>query len=201
MEYAFEVRVEASVARILLGDSNAMEGSMLTADERESFALQVMEEVRRWAGVQMRPNASPHEEGSSDGVEFRLNGRQIGHIHSDCAVHLSLTKALKAAVVRENLAEPLTIAPTSAWAMFNPTQLGEAGHAIWLLRLNYVRLRRQRLTPYAAANSELLQKHEAALGIVSPSISALLEHTQLRSSPRPLPSLDVPVQSPTELSA
>ena len=174
---------------------------MLTSDEREAFALQVMEEVRRWTGVEMRPHASPHEAGSSDGVEFRLNGRQIGHIHSDCSVHLSLTKALKAAIVRENLAEPLPIAPTSAWAMFNPIKLQDVGHAIWLLRLNYVRLRRQRLTPYAAANSALVQKHEAMLGIVSPSVSALLQHTQLRSSPRPLPSLDLPSASQSELSA
>ncbi|MDB4892878.1 MAG: hypothetical protein JWL61_4733 [Gemmatimonadetes bacterium] len=174
---------------------------MLTADERERFALHVMEEVRRWTGVEMRPHASAHEPGSSDGVEFRLNGRQIGHIHSDCAVHLSLTKALKATIVRESLAEPLAIAPTSAWAMFNPTRLDDSAHAIWLLRLNYVRLRRQRLTPYAAANSALLQMHETKLGIVSPSVSALLQHTQLRSSPRPLPSPDIPAQSQNELSA
>jgi len=163
---------------------------MLTADERETFALQVMEEVRRWTGVEMRPHASPHEAGSSDGVEFRLNGRQIGHIHSDCAIHLSLTKALKASVVKENLAEPLPIAPMSTWAMFNPTRVEDAVHAIWLLRLNYVRLRRQRLTPLAATNSALLQKHEAALGAVSSSVTALLKQTQLRSKPRPLPSLD-----------
>jgi hypothetical protein len=174
---------------------------MLTADERETFALQVMEEVRRWTGVEMRPHASPHEPGSSDGVEFRLNGRQIGHIHSDCAVHVSLTKALKATIVRENLAEPLSIAPTSAWVMFNPTRVDDASHGIWLLRLNYVRLRRQRLTPYAAANSALLQEHEAKLGIVSTSIAALLQHTQMRSSRRPLPSLDIPAQSQNELSA
>ncbi len=85
--------------------------------------------------------------------------------------------------------------------MFNPTRLDDARHAIWLLRLKYVRLRRQWLTPHAAAKSELLQKHEAALSIVSPSISALLQHTQLRSSPRPPPSLDLPAQSQSELSA
>jgi len=164
---------------------------MLTADEREAFALKVMQEVRRWPGVEMRPHASPHEAGSSDGVEFRLFGRQIGHIHSDCAVHLALTKALKATVVLEHLAEPLDIAPTSAWTMFNPTRGEDAEQAIWLLRLNYVRLRRQRLTPFAAANSALIQKHEAALGAVSPSVAALLQHTQLRGSPRPMPSLEV----------
>lgn len=174
---------------------------MLNADEREAFALQVMEEVRRWTGVEMRPHASPHESGSSDGVEFRLNGRQIGHVHGDCGVHLSLTKALKASVIRENLAEALALAPNSAWVMFNPIRLEDAIHAIWLLRLNYVRLRRQRLTPLAAASSALVQKHEAALGAVSSSVSALLQKTQMRSKPRPLPSLDIRLETQKELGA
>jgi hypothetical protein len=163
---------------------------MLTAEEREAFAFIVMEEVRRWPGVEVRQHASPYETGASDGVEFRLNGRQIGHVHCTCEVHLTLTKALKASVVRENLAEPLAIAPTSGWAVFNPTRPEDVKHAIWLLRLNYVRLRRQRLTPVAAASSALVQQHEAALGTVSAAVSALLQRTQMRTQPRPLPSLE-----------
>lgn len=163
---------------------------MLTDQEREAFALHVMEEVRRWPGVEMRPHASPQEPGDSDGVEFRLYGRQIGHVHGDCAVHLALTKALKETIVGEQLAEPLTIAPTSGWAMFNPTCADHAERAIWLLRLNYIRLRRQRLTPLAAASSELLQRHEAALGSLSSNVAKVLQRTQVRSRPRPLPSLE-----------
>lgn len=162
---------------------------MLTPNEREAFALQVMNEVRRWPGVETRPLASPTEPGESDGVEFRLFGRQIGHVHTDCSLHLSLTKALKQMVVGERLAEPLAFAPTSAWAMFTPEMATDAARAIWLLRLNYVRLRRQRMTPLAAASSELLQKHEAALGDLSSSVAEVLQRTQARS-PRPLPSLE-----------
>jgi hypothetical protein len=163
---------------------------MLTADEREQFALNVMEEVRRWPGVEMRPHASPTEPGESDGVEFRLFGRQIGHVHGDCSMHLPLTKALKETVVGEQLAEPVDFAPTSGWAMFNPLSATDAERAIWLLRLNYVRLRRQRLTPSDAAASELLQKHEAALGTLSSDVSRVLQRTQVRVRPRPLPSLE-----------
>lgn len=162
---------------------------MLSADEREAFALHVMDEVHRWPGVEMRPLASPTEPGEHDGVEFRLSGRQIGHVHTDCAVHLSLTKALKEIVVGEQLAEPASFAPTSRWAVFAPMSATDAGRAIWLLRLNYIRLRRQRLTPLAAAASELLQKHVAALGTLSTNVAGVLQKTQLRSRPRPLPSL------------
>ena len=162
---------------------------MLSSDDREGFALTVMEEVRRWPGVELRPHPSAITAGESDGVEFRLFGRQVGHVHSDCSVHLSLTKALKERVVGDRLAEPLDFAPTSGWAMFNPMTREDAKQAIWLLRLNYVRLRRQRLTPLAAAGSALLREHEAALGDLSPGASQLLQRTQARSRPRPLPEL------------
>ena len=163
---------------------------MLSSDERESFAIEVIQEVRRWPGVEMRPHASPTTPGEADGIEFRLFGRQIGHVHEDCSVHLSLTKALKERVVGEQLAEPLDFAPTSGWATFSPMSLRDAKQAIWLLRLNYIRLRRQRLTPLAAASSSLLREHEAALGDVSPNVAEVLQRTQARSKPRPFPTLD-----------
>lgn len=163
---------------------------MLSSDDREQFATKVMEEVRRWPGVELRPHASPMTPGDSDGIEFRLYGRQIGHVHGDCSVHLALTKALKASVVDEQLAQPLDFAPTSGWATFVPMQASDADRAIWLLRLNYVRLRRQRLTPLAASSSELLKEHEAALGDISPAAIKLLQRTQARSKPRPFPTLE-----------
>lgn len=162
---------------------------MLTGKERETFALRVMEEVRRWPGVELRPHASADKAGETDGVEFRLAGRQIGHMHEDCAVHLALTKGLKQSVVTEQLAEPLPVAPNSGWTMFNPLRSSDVERAIWLLRLNYVRLRRQRLTRVASASSPLLQQHEAALGALSLNVVTLLQKTQARSAPRPLPGM------------
>jgi hypothetical protein len=161
---------------------------MMNGDERESFALNVMREVRRWPGVQIRPHANPFVDGEEDGVEFRLNGRQIGHLHHDCSVHLSLTKALKSMVIAQGLAQPLEQAGSPGWAAFMPERIDDAERAIWLLRLNYVRLRRQRLSPDAAASSDLLREHEGALGDLSPSLASALRRTQARA-PRPLPPL------------
>lgn len=161
---------------------------MLTSNEREMFALQVMTEVRRWSGVEMRAHPSAEQPGEIDGVEFRLAGRQLGHMHETCAVHLSLTKALKQSVVGEGLAEPHSTSPDSAWAMFNPTTPADVDRAVWLLRLNYVRFRRQRLTLDAAANSAVLQEHEVALGTISSGVATVLSKTQMRK-PRPLPEL------------
>ena len=162
---------------------------MLSEGERERYALVVMQELRRWPGVELKEHAAA-EAGETDGIEFRLHGRQIGHVHCDCSLHLPLTKALKELVVGEQFAQPLSFAPSSAWVMFAPLTMDDAQQAIWLLRLNYVRLRRQRLTPNAAANSALVQEHEKALASVSPNIGSVLQRTQARSKPRPLPSLD-----------
>ena len=153
---------------------------MLNGVEREAFALQVMREVRRWPGVQMRPHLNPTAPEPDDGVEFRLYGRQIGHVHHDCAVHLSFTRALKQM--------PLEQAGSAGWVAYVPEMPDDARRVIWLLRLNYVRLKRQRLSPDAAAASPLLREHEGALGELSPSIADVLQRTQARA-PRPLPSM------------
>lgn len=163
---------------------------MLSAADREKFAYDVMDEVRRWPGVELRPHASATTPGEADGVEFRLFGKQIGHVHGDCSVHLAFPRALKATLMEEQLAEPLDAASTSGWARFDPHRADDADRAIWLLRLNYVRLRRQRLTPAAAAVSALLREHEAELGTLSPELARQLERTQARMKPRPLPGFD-----------
>jgi hypothetical protein len=161
---------------------------MMNGAEREAFALRVMKEVRRWPGVQLRAHTNPFSGGEEDGVEFRLYGRQVGHVHSNCTVHLSLTKALKQMVVDQGLAEPLEQAGSASWAAYLAERVDDADRVIWLLRLNYVRLRRQRMSPAAAASSELLREHEVALGQLSPSLATALSRTQARA-PRPLPPL------------
>lgn len=159
---------------------------MMTGADREAFALRVMKEVRRWPGVQIRPHLNPLADDSDDGVEFRLNGRQVGHIHHDCSLHLSLTRALKEKVLEQGLALPLAQAGSPSWVAYVPEIVDDAQRAIWLLRLNYVRLRRQRMSPDAAAASESLREHEDALGELTPSMATVLQRTQARA-PRPLP--------------
>jgi hypothetical protein len=164
---------------------------MMNGTEREAFALSVMREVRRWPGVQIRPHVNPlagDDDDADDGVEFRLLGRQIGHVHPDCSVHLSLTRALKQTVIDQGLACSLEQAGSAGWVAFQAERAEDAARAVWLLRLNYVRLRRQRMSPAAAASSELLREHEQALGDLSPTLTTVLRKTQARA-PRPLPPL------------
>jgi luciferase-like monooxygenase len=161
---------------------------MMTGIEREAFALRVMREIRRWPGVQIRPHLNPTSPDPDDGVEFRFCGRQIGHIHHDCAVHVSFTRALKQMVLEQGLALALEQAGSATWVAYVPETLDDVQRAVWLLRLNYVRLRRQRLSPDAAAASPLLREHEGALGELTPSMANVLQRTQARA-PRPLPPM------------
>ena len=91
-------------------------------------------------------------------------------------------------VIEQGLAQPLELAVSAGWAAFQAECADDATRAIWLLRLNYVRLRRQRMSPDAAATSELLLEHEQALGELTPSMSTVLQRTQARAL-RPLPPL------------
>src|SRR5215210_7277341 len=99
---------------------------MMNGVEREAFALRVMREVRRWPGVQIRTHVNPLNEDPDDGVEFRLYGRQVGHVHHDCAVHVSLTRALKQMVIEQALAMPLDQAGSAGWVAFVPEQPEDA---------------------------------------------------------------------------
>lgn len=197
MEYALMSRTEPAcheiarsrASRLAQGEFNDhTDGGrrMMNGAEREAFALRVMKEVRRWPGVQLRTHTNPLSDDGEDGVEFRLYGRQIGHVHSDCTVHLSLTRALKQMVVDQAIAEPLVQAGSANWVAYLPERVEDVERVVWLLRLNYVRLRRQRMSPSAAASSEMLREHETALGQLSPSLATALARTQARA-PRPLP--------------
>ena len=89
-------------------------------------------------------------------------------------------------VIEQGFALPLVQASSPYWVAYASELLDDAQRVIWLLRLNYVRLRRQRLSPDAAAASALLREHEDALGELAPSMATVLQRTQARA-PRPLP--------------
>jgi len=108
----------ASHEQVLRIITTSEEFPMMIGVDREAFALQVMKEVRRWPGVQIRPLLNPTSTDPDDGVEFRLYGRQIGHIHHDCSVHLSFTRTLKQMVLEQGRALPLEQAGGVGWVAF-----------------------------------------------------------------------------------
>src|SRR5258708_38540934 len=83
-----------------------------------------------WAGV----NAQPHRFG---GTEYRLGGREIGHIHGDHLVDIPFPKSVRNELISAGLAEPHHYLPTSGWISFRIKDLDDIERAIALLRRSY----------------------------------------------------------------
>ncbi|MEH6471023.1 MAG: luciferase family protein [Halopseudomonas sp.] len=79
--------------------------------------------------------------GEVDGADFYVNERELGHIHLDGRVHLASNHFLGKALRQNGLAQPFPFAGYEHWVCFEIGSTDEAAHAIWLFRLNYLRLR------------------------------------------------------------
>src|SRR5436190_22068891 len=92
----------------------------------------IKSEVESWAGI----TSGPHQFGA---IEFRLNGVEIGHLHGDQLLDVAFSKPVRNALIAEKLAEAHHILPESGWVSFRLRQPSDSDHALWLLRLSYVR--------------------------------------------------------------
>ena len=101
------------------------------AKARAMHALE--HEVLRWPGV----SACIHRYG---GTEFRLDRREIGHLHGHGLLDIRFTRAIRDAVVEAQAAHPHHIFPQSAWVSFHVQAAEDVPAALTLLRRNYDRL-------------------------------------------------------------
>lgn len=99
----------------------------------ESIAERITREVLSWPGV----TAEPHRFG---GVEFRLNHREIGHLHGNRLADLPFPTKIRNELVAAGRARPHHVLPDSGWASFYIRGPDDAEAAIALFRLNYDRL-------------------------------------------------------------
>lgn len=102
----------------------------MTSSRREVL----VDELLTWAGVTM----GPHRFG---GIEFLLEGKEIGHLHGDNLVDLLLSKSKRDEVVAAGLAQPHHIYPDSSWVSIYLKSDQDINHAIELLRFNYDRIK------------------------------------------------------------
>ena len=85
-----------------------------------------------WRGV----STCPHRFG---GREFRFNAAEIGHIHTGGAVDIPFPRAVRDMLLAEGLALEHRWVPNSGWVTFQVRSDEDFKHAIWLLRLSYLR--------------------------------------------------------------
>jgi hypothetical protein len=110
--------------------------SKLCVPYRKAIAMaardQIRSEVESWAGV----TSGPHQ---FNGLEFMLGQAEIGHLHGDSLLDIAFTMAVRDALIAEGKAQPHHIVPDGGWISFRLRTPEDADHAIWLLRLSYLR--------------------------------------------------------------
>lgn len=93
----------------------------------------VQEELKGWPGV----TAHDHSFG---GLEFRVNGKEMGHMHGDEMVDLPFPKDVGKKLIAEGKVLPHHFIPQSGWVSFRIERIEDATRAIELFRLQYQRM-------------------------------------------------------------
>jgi hypothetical protein len=93
----------------------------------------VEREVSSWDGVEARS----HRFG---GVEFRVRGHEIGHLHGSRMADLPFPVRMRKELVAEGKAEPHHLFPQTGWVSYYPRGPEDAPAVVKLFRLNYEHL-------------------------------------------------------------
>jgi luciferase-like monooxygenase len=124
---------------------------------------QLVEQVSSWDGV----SAHSHRFG---GTEFRLGNAEIGHVHTGGVVDIPFPRSIRDALLEDHLAEEHHWVPNSGWTTFRMRSEPDLNHALWLMRLSYLRYALKR-----AANAKEVFETEAEQLRLSPRFKSLLE--------------------------
>ncbi len=121
------------------------------------------EELSTWPRISVHP----HRFG---GREFRVGNAEVGHAHTGGIVDIPFSRAIHDALLAEGLVEEHRWVPDSGWITFRIRHDQDVQHAVWLLRLSYLRY----LLKTAPDPRDLLERESEQLRL-SPHLRALLE--------------------------
>lgn len=94
----------------------------------------VSSEVMSWPGV----TSQPHRFG---GVEFDVNKRQMGHMHSGRFADLPFPMSVRNELVKSGTALPHHVLPHSGWVTFLINDKKDVDSLIKMFRMQYERLK------------------------------------------------------------
>jgi hypothetical protein len=89
-------------------------------------------EVSTWQNISVHP----HRFG---GREFLFGKAEVGHIHVGGMVDIPFPRSVRNALLAEGLAEEHHWVPNSGWITFRIRSEQDFDHALWLMRLSYLR--------------------------------------------------------------
>jgi hypothetical protein len=106
---------------------------MLAKDIRQEISEKLQKEILSWPGV----TSGPHRFG---GTEFRVNGREMGHMHGVSWADLPFPMSIRNELVEKGRALPHHVLPQSGWVTFYINGDQDIPALIELFRMQYNRL-------------------------------------------------------------
>jgi hypothetical protein len=98
-----------------------------------NIAEKIEREVAGWPGVEEKPHRF-------NGVEFRVNGHEIGHLHGDRLADLPFPVRVRKELVAAGKARLHHVLPQTGWVSYPIRGEEDVEGALELFRLNYDRL-------------------------------------------------------------
>jgi hypothetical protein len=96
------------------------------------YAKALEDVVSTWSPISVHP----HRFG---GREFLFGSAEVGHIHIGGIVDIPFPRSVRDALLAEGLAEEHHWVPNSGWITFRIRSEQDITHALWLMRLSYLR--------------------------------------------------------------
>jgi hypothetical protein len=128
-----------------------------------NFLKMLEDEISAWPNISVHP----HRFG---GKEFLFGNAEVGHIHTGGIVDIPFPRSVRDALLAEGLAEGHRWVPNSGWTTFRVRSEEDLKHALWLMRLSYIRYALKTATD----PRELLEQESEELDL-SPQFRSLLE--------------------------
>ena len=128
-----------------------------------NFLKMLEDEISAWPNISVHP----HRFG---GKEFLFGNAEVGHIHTGGIVDIPFPRSVRDALLAEGLAEGHRWVPNSGWTTFRVRSEEDLKHALWLMRLSYIRYALKTATD----PRERLEQESEELDL-SPQFKSLLE--------------------------
>jgi Family of unknown function (DUF5519) len=84
------------------------------------------------------PDVSAHSH-RFGGMEFLFGAAEIGHVHTNGVVDIPFPRSVRDALLADGLAEEHHWVPNSGWITFRIRSEEDLSHALWLMRVSYIR--------------------------------------------------------------
>jgi hypothetical protein len=97
-----------------------------------NYLKKLEDEISAW------PNVSVHSH-RFGGREFRFRSAEVGHVHTGGIVDIPFPRSIHDALLAGGLAEEHHWVPNSGWITFRMRSEEDFSHALWLMRLSYLR--------------------------------------------------------------